>query len=316
MEAIHTYIKKFSRLHVASVKGSKAPHKAVLLLAVMDAIADEEIAENKIFITPELVARFKDRWAQLVHDIRFSANFSLPFYHLKSEGFWKLHTLPGREILLTSSHSIKSFGHLKQVIDFVSLDEDLFHLFIQPQSRIALQQTLLSAYFPDTEIREAYHSGLIHQLTNEILHESPAAYKQKAERADEEEVFIRGGVFKKVIPRVYHYTCAISGMRLIAGYDVQMIDACHIVPFARSGDDTITNGLSLCPNLHRAFDRGLITIDEEYRVRTTASFTESESGYGIRSFEGRKILLPEDNSYYPSQANLEWHRTNIYRNRA
>lgn len=34
----------------------------------------------------------------------------------------------------------------------------------------------------------------------------------------------------------------------------------------RFGDDTIGNGLSLCPNLHHAFDRGLIAIDDEYRV--------------------------------------------------
>jgi len=26
------------------------------------------------------------------------------------------------------------------------------------------------------------------------------------------------------------------------------------------------NGLALCPNLHRAFDRGLIAISDDYRV--------------------------------------------------
>jgi len=31
----------------------------------------------------------------------------LPFYHLKSNGFWHLPTLPGKEIALISSHSIK-----------------------------------------------------------------------------------------------------------------------------------------------------------------------------------------------------------------
>ncbi|WP_201288840.1 HNH endonuclease signature motif containing protein [Polaribacter septentrionalilitoris] len=40
-----------------------------------------------------------------------------------------------------------------------------------------------------------------------------------------------------------------------------MIDACHIVPFSISNDDTIPIGISLSPNLYRAFDRGLITIN-------------------------------------------------------
>jgi putative restriction endonuclease len=51
-----------------------------------------------------------------------------------------------------------------------------------------------------------------------------------------------------------------------ATINVTMVDACHIVPFSISYDDTITNGLALCPNLHRAFDRGLIAISDDYRV--------------------------------------------------
>jgi predicted restriction endonuclease len=39
-----------------------------------------------------------------------------------------------------------------------------------------------------------------------------------------------------------------------------MVDACHIVPIGRHGSDHVTNGLSLCPNLHRAFDRGLLSV--------------------------------------------------------
>lgn len=32
--------------------------------------------------------------------------------------------------------------------------------------------------------------------------------------------------------------------------NAQLVDACHIVPFAISKDDTINNGISLSPNLH------------------------------------------------------------------
>ena len=55
-------------------------------------------------------------------------------------------------------------------------------------------------------------------------------------------------------------------MRIITDADIQIINACHIIPFSESHDDTITNGISLCPNLHRAFDRGLVALDPEYRV--------------------------------------------------
>jgi putative restriction endonuclease len=96
-------------------------------------------------------------------------------------------------------------------------------------------------------------------------------------------------------------------LRIIADKEVQMIDACHIVPFSVSGDDTIGNGISLCPNLHRAFDRGLIAIDDDYRVLTKPSF-EDANAYSIKQFEGTELLLPKQKSYYPLQENLRRHR--------
>ncbi|RYG10365.1 MAG: HNH endonuclease, partial [Chitinophagaceae bacterium] len=126
MDLLSTYVRKLSQLKRASVKGAKAPHKPILLLSIIEGITKGEINCNEIKISADLVATFKDYWSQLVKDNRFSENFSLPFFHLQSEGFWHLRTLPGREVLLTTSHSIKSFSHLKEVIAFAYLDETLF----------------------------------------------------------------------------------------------------------------------------------------------------------------------------------------------
>jgi len=92
-----------------------------------------------------------------------------------------------------------------------------------------------------------------------------------------------------------------------------MIDACHIVPFSKSYNDTITNGIALCPNLHRAFDRGLITIDNNYRVVVSKRFKENETSYGIKVFENKKILLPKQEIYYPLIDNFVWHNENKFK---
>jgi len=289
------------------VNGALAPHKPILLLAVINGIEQREIQENKIRITPQLVAAFKDLWHRLVHNTAFTANFALPFYHLKSDGFWHLHTCIGREVLLTTSHSLKSFAQLKEVIDYASLNEDLYHLLINPHTRAVLRQTLLSAYFPHANNLSASNE-LITTIIHQILYEEPAVYKTKAASFDEEEIFIRGGVFKKEIPKIYNYTCCISGMRIIADKEMQMIDACHIVPFSESGDDTIGNGLSLCPNLHRAFDRGLIAISDEYRVLVKPFYEADKNVYSIKQFEGKKILLPKEKVYHPLITNFAKHR--------
>jgi putative restriction endonuclease len=92
MNYLPSYIKKFSRLRTAKINGISAPHKPVLLLAIITRIDKGEIKNNKIYIDPDLVATFKDLWHRLVHSTTFSSNFALPFYHLKSDGFWHLHT--------------------------------------------------------------------------------------------------------------------------------------------------------------------------------------------------------------------------------
>jgi putative restriction endonuclease len=100
------------------------------------------------------------------------------------------------------------------------------------------------------------------------LNEPEAQYKT-VRIETEEDVFVRGGLFKKLIPKVYSNTCCITGMRLESTFGHNFIDACHIMPFRVSHDDKVNNGLALCPNLHRAFDRGLITVDSNYFVVTS-----------------------------------------------
>lgn len=306
MQFLSKYVTRFSRLRVDRSKGEPAPHKPVLLLSVIEGITKGEITENKIHITPELVAQFKDYWHQLVNSQKFIPNFSLPFYHLKSDGFWNLQTAFGKEIILNGSYSIKSFVQLKDAIDYAYFDESLFELLINEHSRSILRRTLLDTYF-QSQHTEASSIGIVEQIINQILNEPSAKYASLIDSSDEEEIFIRGGIFKKEVPRIYNYTCCISGMRIIADKDVQMIDACHIIPFSISHDDTISNGLSLCPNLHRAFDRGLIAIDDDYKVRLKP-FSEIESCYSIKKFEGKKILLPQKSEYLPSLINLAKHR--------
>jgi putative restriction endonuclease len=254
MQALSNYVQKYSKLRVDRSKGMPAPHKPVLLLSIIEGISKKEIEDNRIYITPELVAQFKDYWHQLVTDTRFTSNFSLPFYHLKSDGFWHLKMLAGKELILTSSYSIKSLMQLKQTIDYAYLDEVLFSLLLNEHTRQVLRQTLLTTYF--SKANPSSENNLIGEIIHQILHDPSEVYKTKAADFDEEEVFVRSGVFKKQIPKVYNYTCSISGMRIITDAEVQMIDACHIIPFSESHDDTISNGISLCPNLHRAFDRG------------------------------------------------------------
>ncbi|MCX6300386.1 MAG: HNH endonuclease [Bacteroidetes bacterium] len=307
------FFKRIGSLNRATVNGLKAPHKPILLLSVIESIAFGEILENKIEISPLLVARFKDNWNRLVNTNIFQPNFALPFFHMQKEGFWKLKTYFGKEILVTSSHSIKSFSQLKESVAYSYLDSNLFALIQNPKTRDEIYRFITVKYFGKlVTIHKQY--GLVDEVTEQILNEPSIEYQKQIQIADDEEIFVRCGVFKRVVPKIYDYTCCVSGMRIISGYDIQMVDACHIVPFSVSHNDTISNGISLSPNLHRAFDRGLITLNENYRVVISKSFTEYPSENMLKLLEGKQILLPKDNKHYPSTENLKWHNDNVFKN--
>lgn len=58
MFELRHYIETFSHFHTAKVKGHKAPHKAVLLLAIIDLVEEEVIVSPRIELPDELVDKF------------------------------------------------------------------------------------------------------------------------------------------------------------------------------------------------------------------------------------------------------------------
>ena len=319
MDILKNYIKAFNNLHVDRSHGI-APHKPILLLSVLQSIQNKQITINQIKITAELVALFKTNWNALVktnHDCRIS----YPFYYLKSDRFWKLIPKRGFENLDQLGSIMKSLSSLDATIDYAILDDDLFLLMKIKESNLLLQQVLLQKYFPENEKNFIYEADgqyqLLHDIKEKILRENRTEYKKEIlnllEQNDDDEIFIRGSLFKREIPKIYNNTCCISGMRIDSETAVSMIDACHVIPFSKSFDDTISNGIALCPNLHRAYDRGLITIDQDYRVVVSKKFKEYDTIYSLKKFEGQKILLPKEEQFFPLQSNIEWHKKNIFK---
>lgn len=317
---LQKYLQAFKKLRIDRSHGI-APHKPILLLSILQAVQNNLIQQNKIFITPEIVSLFNANWNSLVitnHHCRFF----LPFYHLSSEPFWKLIPKSGYESLVFLKSSIKSFPGLNAAIEFAIIDEELFLLMNNAISNAILRDFLLDEYFPDTKKHlsqpNRYINDKYSEVENKILHEPAEEYKREIQtlikQNDDEEIFIRGGIFKREIPKIYNNTCCISGMRIDVTLQISLIDACHIVPFSESYNDTISNGIALCPNLHRAFDRGLISIDKNYKVCVSSVFSEGESNYSIRQFDQKQINLPKNKNFWPNEENLVWHGNNVFRN--
>lgn len=315
------YLKKFTKLRRAPQFGG-APHKPVLLLSILELVEEKYIHSNKIFIFPLLLARFKDLWNLLVQTPHKST-FALPFFHLSRDGFWHLKSKPGFEIALSSSGSIRSFGNLKAAVEYAHFDPELYNLLFEGENLKLFKTALLEKYFTETKQEYFNRSGnsYLQTIETEILADDPEVYRRRIEilmatiptEELEEEKFIRSGVFRDEVTKVYKSTCAISGFRIDSTENVSLIDACHIKPFSISNNDHITNGIALCPNLHRAFDRGLISISDKLKVLISNHFSEYDmNSYSIQQFEGKEIGLPDTEKYFPHPENLEYHRDVVF----
>jgi hypothetical protein len=107
--------------------------------------------------------------------------------------------------------------------------------------------------------------------------------------------------FSKRIFTAYAHRCAMCGMQL------RLLEGAHILPVAdpNSTDET-SNGIALCALHHKAYDDGLLTFDDRYRVHlNTGRLKElKKSGHDAGLTEFRKALrsvirLPPDSRDRP-----------------
>ena len=310
---------QLTSLRQGITKYGLAPHKPVLILAVVDGFERGYLWGKEVPISEELLTSFHDYWKLLV-DTGNDANFSLPFFHLGSEksGFWQLKPWGKNEIPVTKSNSIKSFRALRETVECAVLSDELAQALQNPVSRNEIKMALLERYFPDKAFLFAKTPVLYsEEVKKDILYDPAENYARKvirkfeqlnqAER--EEEMILRSHIFRKAVLEIYDGRCAISGMKLEFGKNITMVDACHIIPFADAQGDTITNGIALSPTLHRAFDRGLVAVSDDYRVLVHSRLTDYFPEVGIRQFNGQELKLPLDSRFYPSPDKFAQHRS-------
>ncbi len=317
MTNLQSYIKPFTHLKRGVTKYGLAPHKPILLLTLVEIIEKGLLLANRFEVNVDLVGLFQENWRLLVHTAH-QPDFTQPFYYLQSDKangqpFWILHPYPGFQV---NAH-IKSVQTLSQTVAYGAFTPELFQLLTVSTNRALVRDALLFTYFSAYRIsyyeRKKLNTGFYHDVQALVLNEPEAKYKQVSIQT-EEDIFVRSGLFKRYIPQLYQDACAMTGMRMRSTFKYNFIDACHIVPFALTHDDKVSNGMALCPNLHRAFDRGLVSVDENYKIIVSSHIEEDLAHpYSLRKLAGKTISLPEQGQYRPSQENLEWHRNEVFK---
>ena len=280
-----------------------------MLLSIIDLIEKGEITTNEIQPSIRITETFLKYWSDL-NVVTHNPTLHLPFYHLSGDGFWHLHPNEGHELALKHIRTVKTFTQLKNVVHHASLDDELFALLMEEQNRHAFRKLILDTYFPGTSSSEL--SGDFQYVasfqTASFVAEGTEPYQSGIWRTAEQQR--RALSFRNSIMSLYDFTCSMCRRRVITLDGETIVDAAHIIPFSESRNDNVTNGFSLCKNHHWIFDRGLISVDEDYRVLISPKL-DTNSIVTI-DLEGRKIMLPGIPKCNPAIESFDWHRTNIF----
>ncbi len=117
-------------------------------------------------------------------------------------------------------------------------------------------------------------------------------------------------IFRAILLDIYGSKCCLTGIDI-----PEVLRASHIISWAERANTRLNpeNGLCLSATYDAAFDKHLITFDEEYRLVLSPILKETYTSEAFKrhflKFEGKAICLPT--IYCPSQEFLEKHREKL-----
>ena len=224
------------------------------------------------------------------------------------------------EQVLAHVGQIKSISQLQQLILGAKLDEPLFQLFLNEETRDKLRRVLIETYFVPEVRPNVVEVGKITAESFQYSHElskhtqRPFELQDVPLTQDHYQAESRSIAFRRIVVDAYNHKCAICGIRIITPEGRTAVVAAHIVPWSISRNDDPRNGMALCGLHHWTFDQGLIGIASEYQIKVSPVIPQDDKAASpLLTLVDTKINLPTDISYYPARKALEWHMKEIFR---
>ncbi len=142
------------------------------------------------------------------------------------------------------------------------------------------------------------------------LAEEPATFQRPIVERVTARPF-RDAAFAGAVKSAYEDTCALTGLKIINGGGRSEVQAAHIRPVADSGPDSVRNGLALCGTAHWMFDRGLLSIDDDFTILTAGDRVPDTIRRLIHP-DG-KLRVPARRELRPHPQFLSFHRDTVFK---
>jgi putative restriction endonuclease len=240
-----------------------------------------------------------------------------PFGFSDCENIWKVNSVERLQelylfVLMESNKGDESAWNIK----------DIPTSYLQNgycSAALRSYQTFLVEHVYEQELLTIFneHKGdeseVVEKLDREIRY--PKSLLEGLDRKQGKEVLrtvrvrVNQDVFRLMMLKIYNESCCITGLNI-----PELNRASHIIPWADDEGKNIrldpSNGLCLSATYDAAFDKKLISLDEDYRIIISKDISDHYKSDIVKEYfhkkAGDRITLPS--SYLPKQEYLEVHR--------
>jgi putative restriction endonuclease len=184
-----------------------------------------------------------------------------------------------------------------------------FHRKSNDELAIGIRPDMFMAYAINAGILHRYgHESHVFRLLNQAVHQQPIPPQETHDLTRERQRVVsevsrlsRNAAFRQRVMFAYGHRCAVTRIQL------RLVDAAHILPVGASGSsDAVHNGIALSPTYHRAFDAGIIFLNEQMEMRIDEGrvriLQQLNLAGGVEFFRQPlgQIFLPPDPNQRPS----------------
>lgn len=272
----------------------RAPHKPLLVLLALGALARGQRVLTFAEVDSKLGELLKEFGPS-----RRAQHPEYPFWRLQSDGVWVVNSdypmsarASNSDPLLSELRAANATGAFTQVVQQ--------ELLARPGAIEGVALQLLEENFPTT----------LHQDILDAVRLSEPSIVITRRRA-------RDPNFRAAVMVAYQYRCAMCSLDLRLGTMSIGLDAAHIKWFQAYGPDTVANGMALCTLHHKLFEFGAFTVGHDHRVLISEHVNGSQAiEQVLYRHHGEAVAIPSRLEELPQPEFLEWHRREVFKERA
>ncbi|MCL8011383.1 phosphorothioated DNA-binding restriction endonuclease [Streptomyces sp. AS02] len=285
------WLERTARLRQWTRSGTRAPHKPLLLLYALGRFQEDATSELRFSAVEQDLQQLLTEYGPPNRTTP-----AYPFHHLVNDGVWEVRTDRGPASPGSGLRDLRDSGATGQLAP--GLREALRG---EPELLHRIARSLLDLHFPPSlhsELCEAVGLDLETAETGQLS----TARRQRDRR------------MRELVLTAYEYRCAFCGYDGRIGTVPVGLEAAHVRWWAFDGPDDVDNGLCLCSLHHKLFDKGVLGVDNDYRILVSQRFVghSPASRDHVIALSGRPLVGPQPGTRPVAADHRAWHTSQVF----